>query len=124
MGHLNCRACQRRTGQTVALSNAEINDDWISDRDRFAYEGLNSDDRVTEPMIKTNGAWKKVSWDEAIAFAIEGIKAAKNHAGADMLGALAGTQSTTEELYSLKVLCSMVWAVRTSIHSCVIWTVA
>jgi NADH-quinone oxidoreductase subunit G len=90
--------------RVVALSNAEINDDWISDRDRFAYEGLNSDDRVTEPMIKTNGAWKKVSWDEAIAFAIEGIKAAKNHAGADMLGALAGTQSTTEELYSLKAL--------------------
>ncbi|MBS1174356.1 MAG: nqo3 [Burkholderiaceae bacterium] len=90
--------------RVVALSNAEINDDWISDRDRFSYEGLNSEDRVTEPMIKTNGAWKKVSWDEAFAFAIEGIKAAKGQAGADMLGALASAYSTTEELYSLKAL--------------------
>ena len=90
--------------RVVALSNAEINDDWISDRDRFSYEGLNSEDRVTEPMIKTNGSWKKVSWDEAFAFAIEGIKAAKGQAGADMLGALASPYSTTEELYSLKAL--------------------
>ena len=90
--------------RVVALSNADINDDWISDRDRFSYEGLNSADRVTEPMIKTNGTWKKVSWDEALAFAIEGIKAAKGQAGADMLGALASAYSTTEELYSLKAL--------------------
>ncbi len=90
--------------RVVALSNADINDDWISDRDRFSYEGLNSEDRVTEPMIKTNGMWKKVSWDEAFAFAIEGIKAAKGQAGADMLGALASPYSTTEELYSLKAL--------------------
>ena len=90
--------------RVVALSNADINDDWISDRDRFSYEGLNSADRVTEPMIKVNGAWKQVSWDEAFAFAIEGIKAAKGQAGADMLGALASPYSTTEELYSLKAL--------------------
>ncbi len=90
--------------RVVALTNDEINDEWISDRDRFSYEGLNSDDRVTEPMIKTNGTWKSVSWDEAFAFAVEGIQKAKGVAGADMVGALAGNQSTVEELYSLKAL--------------------
>jgi anaerobic selenocysteine-containing dehydrogenase len=51
---------------------------------------LNSEDRVTEPMIKTNGSWKKVSWDEAFAFAIEGkSKRPKVKRVRIMLGALA-----------------------------------
>lgn len=90
--------------RVVSLPNAEINDDWISDRDRFAYEGLNSDDRVTEPMIKVSGGWKKVSWDEAFAAAVEGIKKAKGQAGADAVCALAHPMSSVEELFGLKAL--------------------
>lgn len=90
--------------RVLPLENAEVNDCWISDRDRFSYEGLVSDDRVTEPMIKRDGQWLKVSWDEAFAHAIEQIKAIKGRAGADKIGALASNASTVEELYMLKAL--------------------
>lgn len=93
-----------RVKRVVSLINEAVNDHWISDRDRFSYEGLNSEDRVTEPMIKTNGEWKTVSWDEAFTYAIEQIKNHKGQAGADQIGALAHPQSTVEELYALKAL--------------------
>ena len=93
-----------RVKRVVALANDEVNDAWISDRDRFSYEGLNSEDRVTEPKIKVDGQWKTVSWDEAFAFAVEQIKKHKAQSGADLLGALASPQSTVEELFALKAL--------------------
>jgi NADH-quinone oxidoreductase subunit G len=90
--------------RVLPLENTEVNDCWISDRDRFAYEGLTGADRVTEPMIKKNGTWSKASWDEAFAFAIENIKAIKGQKGADAMGALASPSATVEELYLLKAL--------------------
>ena len=90
--------------RVLPLENAEVNDCWISDRDRFSYEGLTSDDRVTEPMIKRDGKWTKASWDEAFAHAIEQIKAIKGQKGADKIGALASNSATVEELYMLKAL--------------------
>lgn len=93
-----------RVKRVVSLPNDAVNDHWISDRDRFSYEGLNAEDRVTEPMIKTNGEWKTVSWDEAFTYAIDQIKNRKGQAGADQIGALAHPQSTVEELYALKAL--------------------
>lgn len=88
----------------LPFENAEINDCWISDRDRFAYEGLVSDDRVSEPMIKRDGLWCKASWDDALAFAADSVKEIKTRVGADKLGALASPSSTVEELYMLKAL--------------------
>ena len=93
-----------RVKRVVALQNDDVNDFWISDRDRFSYEGLNSEDRVTEPMIKTNGQWKTVSWDEAFTYATEQIKSRKSQFGSDHIGALASAQSTVEELFALKAL--------------------
>jgi NADH-quinone oxidoreductase subunit G len=74
--------------------NESINECWISDRDRFSYEGVYSDDRLTTPMIKSNGEWRNASWDEALAMVVTGLKSA----GAD-IGALLSPSSTLEELY-------------------------
>lgn len=92
--------------RVVALANADINDEWISDRDRFSYEGLNSEDRATKPMIKVHGEWKVVGWDEAIAAAISGLTAARAQANELSVVGLATAMSTVEELYSLKALVS------------------
>ncbi|GHA77658.1 NADH-quinone oxidoreductase [Formosimonas limnophila] len=88
--------------RVLPLENAEVNDCWIADRDRFAYEGLNANDRVTEPMIKKNGQWVPVSWDEAFAYVTEQLKTIKGQHGADSIGALASNSSTLEELHLLK----------------------
>ena len=49
--------------------NEAVNECWLSDRDRYAHEGLYADDRASHPMLKENGQWREASWDEALAVA-------------------------------------------------------
>jgi len=80
--------------RVVPKENEAVNECWISDRDRFSYEGVYSEQRLTSPMIKKNGEWTEASWDEALTETVKGLKAA----GAD-LGALLSPASTLEELF-------------------------
>lgn len=54
--------------------NEEINETWISDRDRFSYEGVNSADRLTVPMIKRESGWQETDWETALNVAVSGLK--------------------------------------------------
>jgi NADH-quinone oxidoreductase subunit G len=85
--------------RVLPLENEAINECWISDRDRFAYEGLNSADRLTQPMIKRNGAWETASWDAALAKAARVLKAS----GAQS-AALIHAMSSLEELQGVQNL--------------------
>lgn len=76
--------------------NESINETWISDRDRFSYEGLYSDDRLTSPMVKRGGEWKEVSWEMALEMAAANL--AEINEG-DQIGAIVSPTSTLEELY-------------------------
>ena len=59
--------------RVVPKRNELLNESWISDRDRFSYEGLYSDDRVQFPMIKDDGKWKNVSWVEAYKYIFDNL---------------------------------------------------
>ena len=85
--------------RVVPLENEQVNECWISDRDRFSYEALNSDERLTSPMIKHGGEWKTVDWQTALEYVANGLKQIKVDHGATSLGALVSPQSTLEELY-------------------------
>jgi NADH-quinone oxidoreductase subunit G len=85
--------------RVVPFENEEINECWISDRDRFSYEALNSEERLTAPMIKYGGEWKTVDWQTALEYVANGLKQIKTDHGAASLGALVSPQSTLEELY-------------------------
>ncbi|MCB1858847.1 MAG: NADH-quinone oxidoreductase subunit G [Gammaproteobacteria bacterium] len=78
--------------------NEEINECWISDRDRFSYEGLYSDDRLSHPLIKQDGEWVAVEWEQALEMAAKGLRSVAD-TGGDQLGALLSPASTLEELY-------------------------
>jgi NADH-quinone oxidoreductase subunit G len=84
--------------RVVPLDNEAVNECWISDRDRFSYEGLNSADRLTVPMVKDrDGQWKEVSWEIALEKAAQLLKAAADH-GPNHVRTLASPNSTLEEL--------------------------
>lgn len=85
--------------RVVPFENEEVNECWISDRDRFSYEALNSEERLTTPMIKHGGEWKTVDWQTALEYVANGLKQIKADHGAASLGALVSPQSTLEELY-------------------------
>ena len=90
--------------RVVPRANESINEVWISDRDRFGYEGLYSDDRVLSPMVKRDGAWSEVSWEEALEAAVEGLRQVVAEKGGESVGALASASCTVEELYLFQKL--------------------
>ena len=87
--------------RVVPLENEDVNECWIADRDRFSYESLNSDERITQPMIKQGGAWKNVDWTTALEYVANGLKTIKADHGAAKIGALGSAHSTIEELHLL-----------------------
>ncbi len=84
--------------RVVPRENEEINETWISDRDRFSYEGLNSSERATNIEIKTDQGWKNFDWDEGLSHVAEQLKQYQ----ANDIGVLAAPHSTIEELYLLQ----------------------
>ncbi len=85
--------------RVVPLENEAVNECWIADRDRFSYEALNSDERLTTPMLKQGGEWKSVDWQTALEYVANGLKSIKSNHGAASIGALVSPHSTLEELY-------------------------
>jgi NADH-quinone oxidoreductase subunit G len=103
--------------RVVPRENEAINEVWISDRDRFSYEGIDSADRLTTPMIKRDGQWQAANWDEALQLVADKFKAvaelkAEQAVGADAeqdadsaepvnaeMAALVSANSTLEEQY-------------------------
>jgi len=90
--------------RVVALENEAINECWISDRDRFAYEGLNSADRTTTPMVKQGGQWLETDWESALDYVAHSLKTISAESGSEAVAALAHPISSTEELYLLQKL--------------------
>ncbi|MDX1811001.1 MAG: NADH-quinone oxidoreductase subunit NuoG [Gammaproteobacteria bacterium] len=90
--------------RVVPADNEAINETWISDRDRYSYQGLNSEDRLLQPMVKENGQWQETDWETALNKAFTAINKALNSAGAEQIGVLASPNATTEEHYLLQKL--------------------
>ncbi|MDX2505003.1 MAG: NADH-quinone oxidoreductase subunit NuoG [Gammaproteobacteria bacterium] len=99
----NCNI-QTKDGQVkrvIARENEAINDTWISDRDRYSYEGLQSDERLAKPLIKQDGQWQEASWDDALQFTVNGLKQIDDHS---QIGAVCSPSATTEEMFLLQKL--------------------
>jgi NADH-quinone oxidoreductase subunit G len=92
--------------RVVPLENEAVNECWIADRDRFSYEALNSDERLTSPMLKQGGVWKSVDWQTALEYVANGLKQIKADHGAASIGALVSPHSTLEELFLASSLIS------------------
>ena len=85
--------------RVLPFENAEVNECWIADRERFSYEALNTPERLTAPMIKQGGQWKTVDWQAALEYVANGLKQIKSEHGAQSIAALVSPHSTVEELF-------------------------
>jgi NADH-quinone oxidoreductase subunit G len=88
--------------RVVPRANDAVNESWISDRDRFSYEGLNSADRLRAPLIKQDGQWRETDWQTALEFTVNGLQKAATQRGAQHMGALCSPSATVEEMYLLQ----------------------
>lgn len=84
--------------RVLPLENETVNECWLSDRDRFSYEGLNSDDRLTTPMIKQGGQWKEVDWQTALEYVAHGLRNIRHEHGTDAIASIAAPYATLEEM--------------------------
>ena len=84
--------------RVLPLENEDVNECWLSDKDRFSYEGLNSSERLTKPMVKQGGEWKEVDWSVALDYAAHALRDVAKEHGPSAIGALATPQATLEEL--------------------------
>jgi NADH-quinone oxidoreductase subunit G len=81
---------QNRVMRVLPLENEALNECWLSDKDRFSYDGLNAPDRLQRPMVKREGVWQELDWEQAFDFVIPRLKD---------FGILASPHSTLEELF-------------------------
>jgi len=102
--NLTVQVKQNRVMRVLPRVNEAINECWLSDKDRFSYEGLNSEQRLAKPMLKRNGQWQEVEWQVALEFVVKELKRIRDQHGAQAVGALATPHQTLEELYLLSKL--------------------
>lgn len=88
--------------RVVPRDNESINEVWISDRDRFSYQGAMHEDRIAAPMIKKDGDWIVTDWQTALDKALSGLRSVVDGQGPDALGAWVSPQATLEEMYLLQ----------------------
>ncbi len=96
--NINAHVLRGTIKRVVPRDNEAINENWISDRDRFSYEAIYSPDRLLKPRIKESGEWRELDWEAALESAAEALK------GADSTGMLASPSSTVEEGHLLSRL--------------------
>src|SRR6476469_5741968 len=77
-----------RVMRVVPLENEPINECWLSDKDRFSYEGLNSQDRLTRPLLRRDGRLVETDWQTALEYAAAELARVRDQHGADAIGAL------------------------------------
>ncbi|MEX0409191.1 NADH-quinone oxidoreductase subunit NuoG [Aquibium sp. LZ166] len=79
--------------------NDAVNEEWISDKTRFIWDGLRSQ-RLDRPYVRRDGRLVPASWSEAFAAVRDRVAAASP----ERIGAIAGDLASVEEMYALKLL--------------------
>jgi NADH-quinone oxidoreductase subunit G len=94
-----------RVLRVVPFENEPVNECWISDRDRFAYCGLYTDDRLQHPMVRAcDGEWHETSWAEALQSVVTGLTQVREDGAGAQMGFLAAETATLEEMALLSRL--------------------
>ncbi len=82
---------QNTVMRVLPLENDAVNECWLSDKDRFSYEGLNSPDRLQRPLVKRDGNWQELDWEQAFEILLPKLQGE--------FGVLASPHATLEELF-------------------------
>ncbi len=88
-----------RVVQVRPVMDAPVNYGHLCVKGRYAFDFIDAEDRVTDPMIRENGDWKVVSWEEAIRYTADRLKAIVNENGKEAVAVLGSARATNEENY-------------------------
>jgi NADH-quinone oxidoreductase subunit G len=94
------QSSSNRVTRLLGIDVDTVNQGWLCDKGRFAFDAVNSVDRLTEPLLRKDGELVPVSWHEALAAAAEGLQGAAEAGGAESIGFLGGGRLTNEGAYA------------------------
>ncbi len=89
----------REVMRILPRNNDHVNEEWISDKTRFIWDGLRTQ-RLDRPYLREGGRLRQASWAEAFS----AIREAVSNMVPDRIGAIAGDLAAVEEMYALKLL--------------------
>ncbi|MEA2287370.1 MAG: NADH-quinone oxidoreductase subunit [Solirubrobacteraceae bacterium] len=88
-----------RVLRVMGRDNAEVDDGWLCDKGRFAYQSVHVDERITQPLVRDGGELRPVSWERALSEAASALGRASGR-----IAAIAGGETTNEEGFLLQRL--------------------
>jgi NADH-quinone oxidoreductase subunit G len=94
------QSSSNRVTRLLGIDVDPVNQGWLCDKGRFAFDAVNSEERLTEPLLRKDGELVPVSWHEALAAVAEGLQGAAEAGGAESIGFLGGGRLTNEGAYA------------------------
>ena len=94
-------ASQNQLIRYIGVDNGPTNQGWLSDKERFAFEYVSSEDRLTVPLVHEGEAFREASWGEALDIVTERLSGIISEHGSQAVAALGGARGTNEDAYAL-----------------------
>jgi NADH-quinone oxidoreductase subunit G len=94
------QSSSNRVTRLLGIDADPVNHGWLCDKGRFAFDAVNSEDRLTEPLVRKDGALVPTSWHEALRAVAEGLTAAVTEAGPEAVAVVGGARLTNEGAYA------------------------
>jgi NADH-quinone oxidoreductase subunit G len=83
-----------QVARVLARDNHDVDDGWLCDKGRFGFQMMASDERITQPMVRSGGSLQPVGWEQALEAAASGLRSAGKRTAA-----IAGGGTSNEEGY-------------------------
>lgn len=100
--NLTLDARDNRLLRVTARENLDVNDEWLCDRGRFGQDYVNSDKRLTTPLIRRDGNLQPASWDEALSLVAKRMDEIAQTANPDVVAAVGSARASNETNYLLQ----------------------
>ena len=94
------QSSSNRVTRLLGIDADPVNHGWLCDKGRFAFEALHSEGRLTEPLVRKDGALVPVSWHEALGAVADGLTRAVETGGPESVGVVGGARLTNEGAYA------------------------
>jgi len=95
-------ASQNEVLRFTGVDSEGVNHGWLSDKARFGFEYINSEERLTTPLVRSSdGTFRSVSWAEALDLVATRLDHVKQNDGDSAVAALGGARGTNEDAYAL-----------------------
>ncbi len=88
--------------RVLPRDNEAVNECWLSDRDRYSYESVNSNDRLTMPLVRRGDNYQEIEWAEALELVSSELTQIKENWSGEQIGAIVSPTSSLEEFFLLQ----------------------